>query len=319
VTPYLENTALKDFSYYRTGGPCERLYLPRSVEELQSAVREICARGKPFFLLGGGTNSLVTDEPWPGDVIGFRDMQALAVVDDTIIVGAGVENSSLAEIAFKAGLNGVAWMNGLPGQLGGTIRMNARCYGGEISQVVTEVIVVTSAGEVKKYTGRGIFRGYKDTIFMNNNELIAGATLQLRWGDANEIRAMMDRCIGDRRAKGQYDFPSCGCVFKNDYSVGVPSGRLLDAAEVKTLHRGSAAVSEHHANFVFNKNNASAEDILQLSQQMREKVYKKFGVWLEYEMEVLGWRSQHVNELLSERRPRLERDLRATFPEIKTR
>ncbi len=295
---------LKEFAYYATGGTCDALYEPRSVAELQAAVRAIQAAKAPFFLLGGGTNSLVLDDHFPGAVIVFKYLDELRCDGAKVSCGAGIENSAVARLALERGLTGAAWMNRLPGQIGGTVRMNARCYGGEISQIVKKVTVVTREGEIKIYvTPKQIFRGYKDTVFMTNGDLIAGCEIALTpAGDRAAVQAQMDFCEKDRVDKGQFTFPSCGCVFKNDYTVGVSSGVLLDKAGAKQLKVGGAEVAPTHANFVFNKGGTS-RDILEISFAMRELVYQAFGVWLAYEMEVLGALPPDLAAKVAEERP----------------
>jgi UDP-N-acetylmuramate dehydrogenase len=293
---------LRDISYYRTGGTCAALHTPASIEELAAVMRGVAERGRPFFLLGGGTNSLVLDEPYPGEVVTFGKLSRLEARGTTIVAGAGIENTAVAKLALQQGLAGAAWMNRLPGQLGGTVRMNARCYGGEISQIARKVTTVTRRGEVVVYEDPAMFRGYKDTIFMDNGEVVAEVELALRPGDPVAVEAEMRFCEDDRVKKGQFDFPSCGCVFKNDYAVGVSSGILLDTAGAKKLKHGGAEVSPHHANFVYNKG-ASSRDILQVTFAMRQLVYDKFGVWMEYEMEVLGALAPDLQARFDEQRP----------------
>lgn len=285
--PTKKKVWLKDLTYYRTGGVCDFLYAPASIKELAEVISDLHKTRRKYFLLGGGTNSLVSDEPWAGGVVAFSALMNAKIEGESIYVEAGVENSAFAELCLEKGLNGAGWMNGLPGQIGGTVRMNARCYGGEISQIVKQVHVVTKSGAVKVHDGKDVFRGYKDTTLMNSGDIVAAVDIELKKGDTTATKALMAKCRADRESKGQYDFPSCGCVFKNDYSVGVPSGMLLEAAGGKKLKVGKAEVSPHHANFVFNKG-ASSHDILALTKKMREAVYKEFGVWLEYEMEILG-------------------------------
>lgn len=278
---------LKKISYYKTGGSFERLYSPSSIEEVAEVIYEINKDRLPYFLLGAGSNSLVMDEHWPGAVITFSNLKKYQINKNKIIAQAGIDNSEFAMLCIQSSLAGASWMYKLPGQLGSTIRMNARCYGGEISQIVDKIKSVAANGEIKDYQGKQALTGYKNTIFMNNNEIVVEAEFQLKNGVKQEIENHMNFCSDDRTNKGQFLFPSCGCVFKNDYSVGIPSGLLLDKAGVRTLNRSNVEISPYHANFVFNKG-AEAREILEVTLQMREMVFKTFGVWLEYEMEILG-------------------------------
>ena len=298
---------LKEVAYYKTGGSFDRLYVPTSVEDLSDVVRETRANGGQILVLGGGTNSLVMDHHWDGMVVIFQQMNEIQFNQNKITVGAGVENTQFALAARDQGLSGAAWMNRLPGQLGGTVRMNARCYGGEISQIVSEVTTVTANGDIKVYTDSSVFRGYKDTEFMDNGDIIAQVKIELAPGQQDEIGKEMNIYEQDRISKGQFDFPTCGCVFKNNYDVGVPSGMLLDASGVKNLGSDVVQINPHHANFVYNKG-ASSQEILQVTFEMRELVYDRFGVWLEYEMEILGRPSPDEVKQLTEKRAQAFRD-----------
>ncbi len=292
---------LKHYSYYETGGTCDRLYLPTTIAEAALAVKEIAAVGARHFILGGGTNSLVWDDHYPGAVISLTKMREMRIEGNTIICQGGVDNTALAEMALTHQLSGVAWMNRLPGQVGGTTRMNARCYGGEMSQVVGKITVVNRVGTIAYYSDPSVFRGYKNTLFMDNGDLIVEVDVHLQPGHAGKIKEQMDFCQSDREGKDQFTYPSCGCVFKNDYKVGVPSGLLLDRAGVKGLSHGGCQVSSKHCNFVFNKG-ATSREILELTFTMQDRVWDKFGVWLEYEMEILGLLPPELNQRYLERR-----------------
>lgn len=301
--PLIKDAQLKDFAYYKTGGTADLVLAPESAHELATFAKDMAQKGVPLQLLGGGTNSLVIDEHYQGAYVVFSRINGVKIDGAKITAGAGVDNSVIPRLALRHRLSGASWMNGLPGQLGGTVRMNARCYGGEISQIVTKVQAVTRRGEIKTYTDPKMFRGYKDTIFMDNGELITEVEIALQPnGDAKEIEEKMLFCRGDREKKHQYDFPSCGCVFKNDYDVGVSSGMLLDTAGAKKLKHQGAEVMQHHANFVYNKG-ATSRAILEISVMMRELVYDHFGVWMDYEMEILGTMPRDLAEKVDERRP----------------
>ncbi len=298
----IKNAPLKNLAYYRTGGSCDVLYAPESTAELEQQLKDISAQQLSYFVLGGGTNSLVMDDSWPGAVISFHLLNRIEVRGPSIYAEAGADNTQVAKTALQAGLGGIAWMNRLPGQIGGTVRMNARCYGGEISQVVDKVWAYTIAGEAKTYSDPKMFKGYKDTLFMHSREIIAAANIRLTpTSELTTIEQQMNFCEQDRTSKGQFVFPTCGCVFKNNYTVGVPSGMLLEQADCKQLTHGNASINPQHANFVYNKG-ATANDILELTLKMREAVYQKFGVWLEYEMEILGHVPEHLWRRIREKR-----------------
>lgn len=278
---------LKEFSYYRTGGSFHRLYAPKSVEELAAALSRVHSERTPYFLLGAGSNSLIMDDHWPGAVILFSGLDHIGFDETCITAGAGMDNSRFVEACLQKGMQGASWLYYMPGQLGSTVRMNARCYGGEISQIVRRVKVVSSSGKIKTYGAEEIFLGYKNTVFMLNDDAVAEIDFELKPGSREEIQSHMDFCRNDRESKHQFLHPSCGCVFKNDYNASVPSGVLLEQSGVRQFSTETVEISPYHANFVFNKG-ASAREILEVTLLMREAVFETFGVWLEYEMEVLG-------------------------------
>lgn len=294
---------IKDITYYGTGGVPKYFFEPQSSRELAEVMKEISARKLPYFLLGAGSNSLVMDEPFDGAVVYFGKMLNIAVSEPYLLsASAGVTNSQVAQTALDHGWAGAAWMHRLPGQVGATVRMNARCYGGEISQIADKIETVTPSGELKRYPAQGLFYGYKDTAFMKNREIIARVWFQLRPGEASIIKAEMQNCEQDRIAKNQFSYPSCGCVFKNNYKIGVPSGMLLAAANVFKFSTPRAMINPKHANFIFNIG-ASSREILELSLKMREEVYRVFGVFLEYEMEILGTIPDDLRSKLAVQKP----------------
>jgi UDP-N-acetylmuramate dehydrogenase len=278
---------LKDISYYNTGGSADRIYMPASIEELSLVMKEIHEDKIPYFLLGEGSNSLVMDDHWPGAVITFSNLNSLKIEGNKVNAQAGVENTRFAKICLESSLGGASWMYYLPGQIGSTVRMNARCYGAEISQIVEKVTSVSRKGEMKTYPGKEVFTGYKDTIFCKNDEVVAEVTFSLEKGEQSTIREQMNVCETDRNNKKQFLHPSCGCVFKNDYNLGIPSGLILESAGVRQLGSDRVQISPHHANILFNKG-ATAAEILTTALDMRDLAYQKFGVWLEFEMELLG-------------------------------
>jgi UDP-N-acetylmuramate dehydrogenase len=272
---------------YQTGGEAPQFAEPANVEELSQVLKGW--KGQACTILGEGTNSLASDQTFPGPVLSLRKMTDLSLQSaNQVRMGAGVSNSALALFAKEHGLGAAAWMFRLPGQIGATVRMNARCFGGEISQIVTEVLALDAAGKSHVFRDPQMFRGYKDTIFMENGLIIAEVTTQLSPASKDEIEQKMLFCENYRIQAGHFTYPSCGCVFKNDHKLGVSSGLLLDLAACAGRRQGAAEVSRKHSNFVYNTGGAHADDILRLTLDMREAVWREFGAWLEYEMELLG-------------------------------
>ncbi len=291
---------LSDYSYYRTGGLCQVLYEPESTVELSQILKDLHQRHTPFFVLGAGTNSLVWDDYFPGAVIIFSKMKAIRRVGNSLLCEAGADNTAIAQAALGAALGGISWMNRLPGQIGATVRMNARCYGGEISQVASTIKAVLPDGTIQVYTAADqVFKGYKDTVFMVNGAVVTEVTMSLSPGNKGLIAEHMRHCEDDRIKKGQFTYPSCGCVFKNNYAVGVPSGMLLDRAKAQTLNQPTIALNPQHSNFVYNKG-ASSQDILNFTLAMQELVFREYGVWMEYEMEILGLLSPDLQARVKE-------------------
>jgi UDP-N-acetylmuramate dehydrogenase len=298
-------TSLKSLSYYQTGGFADKVIFPETIDQAASTMKEIAKDKIPYFILGAGSNSLVMDEHWNGAVVCLSRLNKIRQEGETLHCQAGVINRQLTEYCLDKSLAGLSWMHYLPGQVGGTVRMNARCYGGEISQVVDKVTVVTARGEVVEHTSKSMFRSYKDTIFMDSKDVIVEARMKLSAGDGQKIAEKMTFCESDRKSKRQFDYPTCGCVFKNNYdpNVSVSSGLLLERANVYTLNNAKVEINPKHANFVYNKGPATSREILEVTLAMRELVYQEFGVWLEYEMEILGTVPADLAPRVYEKRP----------------
>ena len=164
------------------------VFTPSSLKELKENLAEVRASTVPYFFLGGGSNSLINDPPYPGYVISAAKLNHLAIEPPYIRCGAGVLPSELAARSLESGLCGAAWLNGLPGQLGGATRMNARCYGSEMAQIVCEVSTIDLEGNIHQYhQPEQVFFGYKDTYFMNVREFIYEIRFQLAYGDPDHL------------------------------------------------------------------------------------------------------------------------------------
>jgi UDP-N-acetylmuramate dehydrogenase len=297
----LATQSFKALTYYAIGGPTTRVEMPQSMSSLQALWFELCSADEPVALIGAGSNILCSDAAFDGTVLSCRRLTGWQVLTQTegacsLLIEAGVTNTECAEIALELGFSDAAWMNRMPGQLGATIRMNARCYGGEISQLVTDVFTLDPSGHFGHHRGKQVFRGYKDTILMDNKEIVTAAILQLsKPAKTDDILAIMEGCESDRHRKKHFLYPSCGSTFRNNYSLGKPSGQIFDELGLKGRSAGGAQISEHHGNFIFNKSNATAQDILSLAATMAESASSN-GMDLMLEVQPVGKFSHHNSD-----------------------
>ena len=288
--PFEENVSLSTVGYYGIGGTARWLARPGSVGEL-AGLLGWCRRNRiPVIVTGKGSNMLFSDEWFPGVVVTTASMKRLwRVSEDEIFCEAGVENSEVSIRLMELGMSGGEWLYRLPGMVGATVRMNGRCYGLEASAVTVGVATVGLDGTVRWRSKEEVFLGYKQTSLMDGGEIVAGAMLRFPGRKSpDEIRRAMDEYEGDREAKHQFDFPSCGSTFKNSYAAGRPSGQIFESLGFKGCRHGGAKVSDHHANFIFNTGGAKATEVLRLASAMRTAARARERVELELEVQCAG-------------------------------
>ena len=291
----------RELTYYGVGGPVGRFVAPHSLAAMQTTWRDLCLANEPVVVVGSGSNIVCSDEPFEGTVLSTSNLRGWQLMDlgsdaespehprpCMVFVEAGVTNTECSEIALELGYRDLAWMHRMPGQLGATIRMNARCYGGEISQVVSDIFALDDQGRLQHHLGSDAFRGYKDTIFMTSHEVVVAALLTLKTKASDEeIIAEMERCESDRHRKQHFLYPSCGSAFRNNYKIGKPSGQIFDELGFKGRRCGGAEVSPYHGNFIFNRDQSTAHDILTLASEMSVAARTK-GMDLMLEVQPVG-------------------------------
>ena len=290
----LSGEPLAPYTTYRLGGPADFLLLPRNPAEFAAAVRWATARGIPVTVLGGGSNVLVSDAGVAGAVLVTTRMQAVSLAGDPVSAEAGIAMDRLCELCAERGLAGIANFYGMPGTLGGAVMMNARCYEHSIDEVIESVDAVDAGGEPRRYSRVDCRFAYKDSRFQSGTEWVVGVRLTLRPGSPPaELRAEMERRRQHRENMGQYRFPNAGCVFKNDYAVGIPSGKLVEACGLKGFRIGGAEVFPGHANFVVNTGGATAADVLAVIRHVEQVVFEMKGIRLGREVRLLGrWETE---------------------------
>lgn len=278
---------MKKHTTFRIGGPADYYLCPHSVRELQ-AVLHICRGEKlPFFILGNGSNLLVSDKGYRGAVIQlWKNMSEIERTGTRIRAQAGALLSKIAAAALEDGLTGMEFAAGIPGTLGGAVVMNAGAYGGEMKDVIKEVQVMDQEGNLLNLPAEKLELGYRTSIIKKKDYIVLSAVLELEPGDREEIRAKMDDLKERRVSKQPLELPSAGSTFKRP--EGYFAGKLIMDAGLRGFSVGGAQISEKHCGFVVNKGNATAEDVTDLIREVQEKVKERFGVELEPEVKFLG-------------------------------
>ena len=272
---------------FRIGGPARRMAFPESREQLVILLGLAEECGVQPFLLGRGTNLLVSDRGLDTLVIKTAErMTSIRRLDDvTLEADVGVLLSRLAVYAQQAGLAGLEFAHGIPGSLGGAVSMNAGAYGGEMKDVVVSTRYLDHDLNLCEAEGAAHDFGYRHSVFSDTDCVVLGSTLALTPGDPAEIRARMLDLSERRRSRQPLDLPSAGSTFKRP--AGGYAAALIDAAGLKGYAVGGAQVSEKHAGFVVNRGGATFDDVLRLMDHLRSEVLRTSGVELEPEVKII--------------------------------
>ena len=280
------NEPMMKHTSFRAGGAAEWFVIPETVEELK-AVLAVCKKADiPWYVIGNGSNLLVSDEGYPGVIISTEKFDKLEIEGNTVTAGAGVILSKVANMAHKSGLTGLEFAAGIPGSVGGACVMNAGAYGSEMKHVLKTVTVLTKAGEVATLPAEELELGYRTSAIPKAGYFVLEAEMELKEGNQEEIRALMDDLAFRRKDKQPLEFPSAGSTFKRP--EGYFAGKLIQDANLRGYQVGGAQVSEKHCGFVINAGGATAADVMQLMQDVSEKVEMQFGVALEPEVKRIG-------------------------------
>ena len=281
------NEPMKRHTTFRIGGPAYYYLCPHSAKEIQKVV-EICREEKlPYFILGNGSNLLVSDQGYRGVVIQlWKNVSDIRVEGCLIHAKAGASLAKIAAEALEEGLTGMEFAAGIPGTLGGAVVMNAGAYGGEMKDILKEVLVMDQQGRIFTLEKKDLKLGYRTSAVKEKGYIVLAAVLELRPGDREEIRKLMEDLKQKRVEKQPLDLPSAGSTFKRP--EGYFAGKLIMDAGLRGFSVGGAQVSEKHCGFVVNTGGASASDVLTLIREVQKRVREKFGVELETEVKFLG-------------------------------
>lgn len=302
---------LAKHTYFKIGGPADLFYEAKTSDELKGSVQSAIMHKIPYYVLGGGSNVLVTEEGFRGLVIknkssgislkGFAggvDKGKLDLKEAIVQADSGVPANLLIRYTLDQGLAGLEEMLGLPGTVGGAVYNNSHHLGKLFGDHIIEVEVVSLEGEIKKYTQKDLQFDYDYSIFHKTKEVILSATFQLKRGDKDSLWEVANSAVKRRATTQPLGIPSSGCMFKNipladAMRLGTPDttqsvGYLLDKAGLKGMSVGGASVSQIHANFIVNDGTATSQDVLALIKQIRTKIKSQYGVDLELEVIVIG-------------------------------
>jgi len=282
------NEEMKNHTTFRVGGEADYLVIPYDLNDV-IAIRKFTKKNNiPLTVIGNGSNLLVKDGGIRGIVLKISNvLNDIKITDTDIEVGAGLRLTKLAKIAMENSLTGLEWANGIPGTVGGAVMMNAGAYGGEMSQVIIETTYLSEDGQIKTLTNEEQKFGYRHTVFTDEiNGIIINVKIHLDKANMEKITEKMTDYIERRKEKQPLEFPSAGSTFKRPQDNF--AGKLIEDAGLKGYTVGGACVSDKHAGFVINKDNATAQDIISLIENVKAKVKEVSGVDLEEEVKIIG-------------------------------
>ena len=283
---FLTDEPMKKHTTFKIGGGAETFISVKNEDELLFAVREARQREIPVFIVGKGSNLLVSDGGIDGAVICLDKMKGVRITGDTVTAAAGESLQALCLRLQKAGLSGLEFAYGIPGTVGGAVFMNAGAYGGEMADRIVSARYLDTFGEIREIDNAGMKLGYRNSIFRQNEGIILSVKLKLSADSPENIRRKMDDFLSRRKEKQPLEFPSAGSVFKRP--EGNFAGTLIEKSGLKGKSVGGAAVSRKHAGFIVNTGGATSRDVTELIEIIQNKVFKDSGVMLQTEVIYIG-------------------------------
>lgn len=283
----LKDEPLKNHTYFKIGGPANILAEPEDTEDLKIVLKLIKKYRVNCFIIGNGTNLLVSDDGFNGVIVKIGDKFSYVKRNgNKVTAGAGMLLSTLSKFVAREGLSGFEFASGIPGYLGGAVYMNAGAYGGEMSQVVTKVKCMDFDGNMYEFLNEQMEFTYRHTRISDSDIIVLEAELEFRPGEVNDIMAVIKDLNERRTSKQPLNLPSAGSTFKrpaNGYA-----SKLIEDAGLKGLRYKGAMVSDKHSGFIVNCDNACCEEVLELMRIVIGTVNDKFGITLEPEVKIVG-------------------------------
>ena len=283
------NEPMSKHTSFKTGGPAEIYIIGKTLEQIQAVLKYSNQNNIQLYIIGNGSNLLVSDEGIKGIVlkIAVDNIETLESDFGVLVkAGAGVKIMALAQILKKDGITGFEELAGIPGTMGGANYMNAGAYGKELKDIIVSTKAINKeTGKIETLKNEEQELKYRSSIFKNRKYIIIETMLNLQKGIPEEIERKMSNFSNQRKQKQPIEYPSAGSTFKRGEKF--ITAKLIDECGLKGYQIGGAQISEKHAGFIINKNNATSKDILDLIQYTKKKVFEKFGVLIEEEVEII--------------------------------
>ncbi len=284
-----ESFDLAALTTYRLGGPGDWVLFPRDMEQCARMVGILHSHGvHPALVIGRGANLLISDAGVRGVTLATECMSSAQVCGNLLVAEAGLSSDAAAEMARDAGLSGLEFLAGLPGTLGGAVWMNARAFERDMASVLERVELVEPDGSIRVHEPSVQEFSYKVSPYQSVQAIIGRVTLRLSFGDPVAIGEAMERHREVRRARGEDQVLSCGCVFQNPVTREAPAGRLIDSCGLKGYGTEHAWVYGAHANFIIHDGQSTASELRNLLLEVQSRVARETGVWLEPEVRFVG-------------------------------
>ena len=280
------NEPMKKHTSFKIGGPAECLIKIQNKEELKGILKLVQEQDIPLTIIGNGSNILVSDEGIKGIVLKIEiPTFELDTTTAHLKVGSGVKLAFIAQKCLKQEISGFEFASGIPGTIGGAIRMNAGAHGREMKDIVTSITYMDRKGNLYTIQNEEAQFEYRNSIFAHKDFIIVEVEIQLEKGKTEEIQAKMTEYATYRKEKQPIEYPSAGSTFKRGSDF--ITAKLIDDCGLKGYQIGGAQISEKHAGFIINKENATAEDVEKLMKYTKEQVYNKFRKIIEAEIEII--------------------------------
>ena len=283
-----ENESLKIHTTYKIGGIAKYFITPKDLNELISLIKYLRENNIKYMILGNGSNTIFSSKTYDGAIINLSNLNKMEIKDNKIYVESGYQLIKLSIDAMNNNLSGLEFASGIPANVGGAVYMNAGAYKSDMSNLIEEVTFLDENLDLKTLKNNELDFSYRHSLFQEKNYIIISTVLNLEKGNKEEIKELMDNRKQRRIDSQPLDYPSAGSVFRNP-STEVFAGKLIEDLGLKGYMIGGAKISEKHANFIINYDNATGEDIKKLIELIKEKVKEKYNIDLIVEQRFVNF------------------------------